>query len=78
MSEAAPRRWRLPRLGYLGSSPSFVCGVAMLAALLLFAAIGRIAIDTTLSEPLSAMPNQPPSWETPFGSDSSARRSSVT
>ncbi len=72
MSEAAPRRL-LPRLGYLGSSPSFVCGVAMLAALLLFAAVGRIAIDTTLSEPLSAMPNLPPSWETPFGSDSQGR-----
>lgn len=67
------RRWRLPRLGYLGGSPSFISGVAMLVALLLFAAIGRIAIDTTLSEPLSAMPNQPPSWETPFGSDSQGR-----
>ena len=30
-------------------------------------------IDTSLAEPLSAMPNQPPSWETPFGSDSQGR-----
>jgi peptide/nickel transport system permease protein len=67
------RRWRLPRVGYLGRSPPFVCGVALLTALLLFALLGRLMIDTDLSEPLSAMPNQPPSWDTPFGTDSQGR-----
>jgi peptide/nickel transport system permease protein len=67
------RAWRLPRIGYLGRSLPFVSGVAMLVLLLLFAGIGRLVIDTSLSEPLSAMPNQPPSWETPFGSDSQGR-----
>jgi len=70
---AMPRGWRLPRMGYLGRSLPFVSGVAMLLGLLLFAGIGRLVIDTSLSEPLSAMPNQPPSWETPFGSDSQGR-----
>jgi len=74
MSEQLARRpWRLPRPGYLGRSLPFVSGVAMLVALLLFAGIGRLVIDTSLSEPLSAMPNQPPSWDTPFGSDSQGR-----
>lgn len=67
---AAPRRFQL---GYLGQSPSFLAGLAMLAALLLFALVGRLLIDADLAEPLSANPNLPPSWETPFGTDSQGR-----
>jgi peptide/nickel transport system permease protein len=71
----APRwpRWRIPKLGYLARSLPFVTGLALLMALVLFATVGRLLVDTSLAEPLSAMPNQPPSWETPFGSDSQGR-----
>jgi peptide/nickel transport system permease protein len=67
------RRWRLPQLGYLGRSGPFVTGVAMLTGLLLFALIGRLVINTDLADPLSAMPNQPPSWDALFGTDSQGR-----
>jgi peptide/nickel transport system permease protein len=70
---AARRVWRLPHIGYLARSGPFVSGVALLVLLLLFTGIGRLLIDTSLAEPLSAMPNQPPSWDTPFGSDSQGR-----
>jgi peptide/nickel transport system permease protein len=70
MSDVEPRRLRL---GYLGQSGSFLAGLALLAALLLFALLGRLLIDADLAEPLSAMPNMPPSWETPFGTDSQGR-----
>jgi peptide/nickel transport system permease protein len=66
-------RWRLPQLGYLGHNGSFVTGVAMLTGLLLFALIGRLIVNTDLADPLSVMPNQPPSWDALFGSDSQGR-----
>jgi peptide/nickel transport system permease protein len=64
---------RVATLPYLARSAPFLIGMGMLVFLLLFTLIGRLLVDTTLSEPLSAMPNQPPSWETPFGTDSQGR-----
>lgn len=68
-----PRPTRRRRLPYLLRSTPFLIGLFLLVALLLFSLVGRFAIDTSLADPLSAMPNQPPSWETPFGTDSQGR-----
>ena len=66
-------RLRIRRLPYLARSAPFLIGLGMLLALVLFTTLGRLLVDTTLAEPLSAMPNQPPSWEEPFGTDSQGR-----
>lgn len=66
-------RARIRRLPYLARSAPFLIGLGMLLALVLFTTLGRLLVDTTLAEPLSAMPNQPPSWEEPFGTDSQGR-----
>ncbi len=60
-------------LAYLGRSAPFVTGMLLLLLLVLFASLGRILVDTSLADPLSALPNQPPSWDTPFGTDSQGR-----
>ena len=62
--------WRLP---YLARSTPFVLGFSLLLGLMLFASVGRWLWDTSLADPLSAMPNQAPAWETPFGTDSQGR-----
>lgn len=66
-------RQRIARLPYLARSAPFLIGLGMLLALVLFTTLGRLFVDATLAEPLSAMPNQPPSWEEPFGTDSQGR-----
>lgn len=71
MAEAL--RARIRRLPYLARSAPFLIGLGMLLALVLFTTLGRLLVDTTLAEPLSAMPNQPPSWDEPFGTDSQGR-----
>lgn len=73
MAPTGPRRGRLARLPYLARSAPFVIGMGMLFALLMFTVVGRLLVDTSLADPLSAMPNQPPSWEEPFGTDSQGR-----
>ena len=73
MSEAtlnSPVRLRLP---YLARSVPFLVGLGLLLALVLFASLGRWFWDVDLADPLSAMPNQPPAWDTPFGTDSQGR-----
>jgi peptide/nickel transport system permease protein len=66
-------RRRAASLPYLARSTPFLIGVGLLLCLVLFTTVGRLVVDPTLAEPLSAMPNQPPSWETPFGTDSQGR-----
>jgi peptide/nickel transport system permease protein len=58
---------------YLLRDRAFVAGICLLLLLLLFATAGRLLVDTSLADPLSATPNQPPSWDTPFGTDSQGR-----
>ncbi len=71
---AAPSgRKRRVRLPYLARSAPFLVGLSLLLALVLFASVGRWLWDTSLADPLSAMPNQAPSWDTPFGTDSQGR-----
>lgn len=66
-------RGRGAGLSYLLRNGPFVAGAFLLLLLVLFALLGRLLIDTGQADPLSAMPNQPPSWDTPFGTDSQGR-----
>lgn len=61
------------RLPYLARSVPFLLGLGLLLALVLFALLGRLAWDTSLADPLSTMPNLPPSTDAPFGTDSQGR-----
>jgi peptide/nickel transport system permease protein len=72
-SASAPPSRRTLRLPYLLRSTPFLVGLSMLLGLIAFTLIGRFVMDTSLADPLSAMPNQPPSWDTPFGTDSQGR-----
>jgi peptide/nickel transport system permease protein len=60
-------------LSYLAGSGPFVIGFCLLLALVLFALVGRLVVDTSLADPLSALPNLAPSWDAPFGTDSQGR-----
>lgn len=77
MADGAPGMTSAPRrsggLSYLMHNPVFVSGMLLLLVLVLFASVGRIVVDTSLADPLSAAPNQPPSWDAPFGTDSQGR-----
>lgn len=77
MADAAVVETSAPRraggLSYLMRNPAFVSGMLLLLLLVLFASLGRLVVDTSLADPLSAAPNQPPSWDTPFGTDSQGR-----
>jgi peptide/nickel transport system permease protein len=61
------------QLRYLRRNQPLVIGGLMLLTLFLFSAVGQLVLDMSTAEPLSAMPNQAPSWETPFGTDSQGR-----
>ena len=66
-------RRRLSGLPYLARSTPFLVGTGMLLALLLFTAVGRLILDVSLAEPLAGMPNLPPSWDAPLGTDAQGR-----
>lgn len=58
---------------YLVRNPSLLMGLALLAALGIFSAFGRVLIDVKLAAPLSAPTAQPPSGALPLGSDPQGR-----
>jgi peptide/nickel transport system permease protein len=58
---------------YLRRNPSLLVGLILLGIVLAFAGIGRLVWDTSMAAPLSAMPNQGPSWEHPLGTDRQGR-----
>ena len=60
-------------LPYLARSSPFMVGLGLLLALVLFTTVGRLLWDTSLADPLSAMPNQAPAFDMPFGTDSQGR-----
>ncbi|MBV9539248.1 MAG: ABC transporter permease [Acidisphaera sp.] len=68
-----PRRARGGTLRTLLRSRSFVAGAVLLLLLVAFTLVGSLVIDTGQADPLSVPPNQPPSWDLPFGSDSQGR-----
>ena len=58
---------------YLRDNPMLAVGLGMLAALVLFGLVGRMLIDVSAAQPLSAVPRQAPSAAHPFGTDDSGR-----
>jgi peptide/nickel transport system permease protein len=60
-------------LSYLRRNRSLAVGLILVASVLLFAAIGRLVWDVDMARPLSARPNQRPSWDHPLGTDRQAR-----
>lgn len=68
--------WALRRgnlLAYCRRNPSLVGGLLILLALLAFGFVGPLFVDTKLAQPLSALPDRPPSREYPFGTDDQGR-----
>ena len=64
---------RLTTIAYLRRNPSLLGGLVLLALLLSIGWIGPLFVDTKLAQPLSAMPDRPPSREYPLGTDDQGR-----
>lgn len=60
-------------LGYLRRNPTMAVGLVLIVGLLLFAALGRLLVDTSTAAPISAPPFRPPSAEYPLGTDKVGR-----
>jgi peptide/nickel transport system permease protein len=60
-------------LRYLRRNGKLLFGLILLAIVLLFAGVGRLAWDVSQSAPLSGRPNLHPSWDHPLGTDRQAR-----
>jgi peptide/nickel transport system permease protein len=60
-------------LSYLRRNRSLAVGLILVAAVLLFAGIGRLVWDVEMARPLSGRPNLRPSWDHPLGTDRQAR-----
>lgn len=58
---------------YLMRNPSLLFGLLMVLSLFAFAAFGRLFVDVSLANPLSAPKSLPPSGDLPFGSDAQGR-----
>jgi peptide/nickel transport system permease protein len=59
--------------GYLRRNPELGWGLAVLLTLILFTSVGRLFIDSDDAYALSVLPDQPPSAEYPFGTDSQGK-----
>lgn len=69
MSAAVPRR----ALRWLRSNPQLAAGLGMLLLLVLFSLVGPLFIDPRGARVGSGLPDQPPSWEYPLGTDTVGR-----
>lgn len=59
--------------GHIRRNPKLLVGLALLTALLTFGALGPLFIDTSKARPMSVIPDQRPSREFPFGTESQGR-----
>ncbi len=66
-------RGSLVVLRYLRRNGSLAVGIVLLSLLALFIIIGNLTVDTELARPLSVRALQPPSWDSPFGTDRQGR-----
>jgi peptide/nickel transport system permease protein len=57
----------------LRTNPRLTAGLLMFTAILVFIFVGPLLVDVRQSRPLSTMPAQAPSSETPFGTDDQGR-----
>src|SRR5581483_10082649 len=74
-SAAAPRpRGRVESvLAYARRNPNLVIGLVLVLLLLLIGVIGPLFVDVQNAQPTSVIPDQPPSSDTPLGSDDQGR-----
>jgi peptide/nickel transport system permease protein len=59
--------------GYLRRNPELGWGLGVLLGLILFTSVGRLFIDPDDAYALSVLPDQPPSADYPFGTDSQGK-----
>jgi peptide/nickel transport system permease protein len=59
--------------GYLRRNPELGWGLGVLLGLILFTSVGRVFIDPDDAYALSVLPDQPPSADYPFGTDSQGK-----
>jgi peptide/nickel transport system permease protein len=59
--------------GHVRRNPKLLTGLVMLVALLALGTLGPLVIDTDKARPMSVTPDQPPSREFPFGTESQGR-----
>src|SRR5262245_43581262 len=60
-------------VAHVRHNPKLLLGLVMLAALLALGVFGPFFIDTGEAKPMSVLPDQPPSREFPFGTESQGR-----
>ena len=60
-------------IGYLRRNPELGWGLGILLILILFTSVGRLFVDPEDAYALSVLPDQAPSAEFPFGTDSQGR-----
>ena len=71
---AAAAGQRLQNLGYhLRQSPKLLIGIALLVLYLVAGLVGPLVVDLDQANPMSVMPDSPPSRDLPLGSDSQGR-----
>ena len=76
LTQAQPGNFAARRgnaLSYLRRNPNLLGGLLLLALLLSIGWIGPLFVDTANAQPLSAMPDRPPSREYPLGTDDQGR-----
>lgn len=58
---------------YIRRNPALLSGLLILLALLAIGWFGPLFVDTKLAQPISSLPDQPPSREYPLGTDDQGR-----
>lgn len=59
--------------GYSRRNPKLIAGLTLILFIALVGLIGRFFVDLDNARPISAKPDQPPSWEHPLGTDDVGR-----
>lgn len=58
---------------YCRRNPQLAIGAAMILALLMIGLLGPLFVDTKLAQPTNSLPQRPPSWTNPLGTDDQGR-----
>lgn len=70
-----PMKEHIIRIGsYCRRNPKSIGGLAVILFLVLFWLVGSMLISPSRAEPISGLPDQPPSWKYLLGTDSNGRQ----
>jgi len=58
---------------YMRRNPKLLGGLGLILLIVLVGSVGRLFVNLDDARPISAMPELPPSWEHPFGTDGVGR-----